>query len=66
MKKMFFVVALAMIGGFVFIGGVSADSTVLYEDGTFIINEQDQDRTSNTESHGTVTKEYEADRKSVV
>lgn len=60
MKRMFFVVALAMIGGFVFIGGVSADSTVLYEDGTFIINEQDQDRISNTESHGTVTKEYEA------
>ena len=38
---------------------LSEDVTTLYTDGTFIINEQGKDRTSNMEKHGKVLKEYE-------
>ena len=39
---------------------VTDEMTTLYEDGTFIINEQNTNRNSNIEKHGKVTNEYNA------
>ena len=58
MKKIRPIFIITMILGIVSIGNVYADSTVLYNDGTLIINEKSEDRDSNIEEHGEVIKEY--------
>ena len=42
-NKLFFLLTLMLVG-FIGINGVKADSTVLYNDGTLIINDKDSDR----------------------
>ncbi len=58
-NKLFFLLTLMLVG-FIGINGVKADSTVLYNDGTLIINEKDSDRESNTSKHGAVLDTYAA------
>lgn len=57
-KKIMIIIVLSILGVFIEIEVVHADSTVLYTDGTLIINEKDSDRDSNLEKHGEYYKEY--------
>ena len=55
---LFLLIVMLLI--FIGIGDVKADSTVIYSDGTLIINEKDSSRETNMEKHGTVSHEFAA------
>lgn len=59
-KSVFYFIIFGIIFGFGGIMGVNADSTVLYNNGTLIINELTADRTTNVDKYGAVVEVYQA------
>ena len=59
-KSVFYFIIFGIIFGFGGIMGVNADSTVLYNNGTLIINELTADRTTNVDKYGAVVEGYQA------
>ena len=58
-RKNILLITLITIISLLGVNNVKADSTVLYNDGVFIINEADADRDYNLSKHGAIIKEYE-------